>query len=49
MSGATGRAGLRVGLNDLHRRYGQVRALDGLTLEIAPGELIARLGPSGCG
>ena len=44
-----GRAGLAVKLVDLHRHYGQVRALDGLTLDIAPGELVALLGPSGCG
>jgi putative spermidine/putrescine transport system ATP-binding protein len=38
-----------VQLVDLHRHYGPVRALDGLTLDIAPGEMIALLGPSGCG
>jgi putative spermidine/putrescine transport system ATP-binding protein len=43
------RAGVGVQLLDLHRHYGTVRALDGLTLEIAPGELICLLGPSGCG
>jgi putative spermidine/putrescine transport system ATP-binding protein len=41
--------GARVELVNLHRRYGEVRALDGLTLEIGPGELVALLGPSGCG
>jgi putative spermidine/putrescine transport system ATP-binding protein len=43
------RHGVAVALRDLHRHYGPVRALDGLTLEIAPGEMIALLGPSGCG
>src|SRR4029079_18111763 len=33
----------------MHRWYGQVHALNGLTIDIAPGELIALLGPSGCG
>jgi putative spermidine/putrescine transport system ATP-binding protein len=42
-------ASAKVELVDLHRRYGEVRALDGLTLEIGPGELVALLGPSGCG
>ena len=31
------------------RSFGATRALDGLTLNIAPGELVALLGPSGCG
>jgi putative spermidine/putrescine transport system ATP-binding protein len=38
-----------VSLSDLRRSYGAVRALDGLTLDIAPGEFVALLGPSGCG
>ena len=46
--GATGQ-GVRVEFQDLHRWYGSVHALDGLTIEIAPGEMIALLGPSGCG
>ena len=41
--------GVSVTLSDLHRSYGPVHALDGLTLDIAPGELVALLGPSGCG
>jgi putative spermidine/putrescine transport system ATP-binding protein len=44
-----GGAGVAVQLLDLHRFYGAVHALDGLTLEMAPGELVALLGPSGCG
>ena len=43
------RAGVAVQLLNLHRHYGPVHALDGLTLEMAPGELVALLGPSGCG
>jgi putative spermidine/putrescine transport system ATP-binding protein len=43
------RAGVAVQLLDLHRHYANVRALDGMTLEMAPGELVALLGPSGCG
>ena len=38
-----------VRLEGLSRRYGNVRALDGLDLELAAGELVALLGPSGCG
>jgi putative spermidine/putrescine transport system ATP-binding protein len=45
----TTRGGLQVRLEDMCRSFGPVRALDGLSLEIAPGELVALLGPSGCG
>jgi putative spermidine/putrescine transport system ATP-binding protein len=48
-SGSATRSGSAVELRDLHRHYGPVRALDGLTLDLAPGELVALLGPSGCG
>ncbi len=41
--------GVAVAFQDLHRWYGSVHALNGLTIDIAPGELIALLGPSGCG
>ncbi len=33
----------------MSRSFGTTRALDGLSLQIAPGELVALLGPSGCG
>jgi len=42
-------AGAPVVLQALSRSFGATRALDGLSLDIAPGELVALLGPSGCG
>ncbi len=45
----TSRRGVRVQLSELCRQFGNVRALDRLSLELAPGELVAMLGPSGCG
>jgi putative spermidine/putrescine transport system ATP-binding protein len=38
-----------VSLVNLRRTYGGLNALDGLSLEIAPGEMVVLLGPSGCG
>ncbi|WP_428485022.1 ABC transporter ATP-binding protein [Rhodopila sp.] len=38
-----------VRLFDLTKQYGQVAAVDHLSLNIEPGELVAFLGPSGCG
>jgi putative spermidine/putrescine transport system ATP-binding protein len=45
----TGTGGTPVVLENLSRAFGATRALDGLSIEMAPGELVALLGPSGCG
>jgi len=36
-------------LIDLEKRFGAVRAVDGVTLDVRPGEFFSLLGPSGCG
>jgi putative spermidine/putrescine transport system ATP-binding protein len=41
--------GTPVSLRKLTRAFGATKALDGMSLDIAPGELVALLGPSGCG
>jgi putative spermidine/putrescine transport system ATP-binding protein len=40
---------LAVLLHDVHRHFGDVRAVDGVTLPIRDGEFFALLGPSGSG
>lgn len=36
-------------LNRITHRFGEMLAVDNVTLDVAPGELVALLGPSGCG
>src|SRR5215207_9559874 len=38
-----------VDIQTVTKRFGDVTAVDGVTLEIARGEFFALLGPSGCG
>ena len=38
-----------VAIKALTKRYGDVAAVEGLSLDIQPGELVSLLGPSGCG
>ena len=35
--------------SELHKSFGGVRAVDGVTLRVEPGTIAALLGPSGCG
>jgi putative spermidine/putrescine transport system ATP-binding protein len=36
-------------LQDLHRNFGTVKALDGIEIQLGEGEFLSLLGPSGCG
>ncbi|MEU8888430.1 ABC transporter ATP-binding protein [Streptomyces sp. NPDC048442] len=38
-----------VRLDDVHKEYGDSKALDGLSLEVRAGDAVAVMGPSGCG
>jgi ABC-2 type transport system ATP-binding protein len=38
-----------ISVEDLHKRYGDVHAVDGITFEVAKGEIFGLLGPNGAG
>ncbi|MGW2181210.1 ABC transporter ATP-binding protein [Streptomyces sp. NPDC001732] len=46
---ATGARTAAVRFDQVSKAYGEVRAVDGLTLELHPGETVALLGPNGAG
>jgi iron(III) transport system ATP-binding protein len=39
----------RVRIEQIVKRFGDTRAIDGVSLEVRPGELFTLVGPSGCG
>ncbi|MGQ7247864.1 ABC transporter ATP-binding protein [Halomonas sp. V046] len=46
---ASGAAPRGLSIANVTKRFGRQTALDGVSLDIAPGEFVALLGPSGCG
>ena len=46
-SGTSGDVAVRVG--EVHKRYGAVKAVDGISFEVAHGEVFGLLGPNGAG
>ncbi len=41
--------GFMLSIHDLHKRFGDIDALDGLTFEAHPGRILGFLGPNGAG
>jgi spermidine/putrescine ABC transporter ATP-binding subunit len=49
MSGAAANGAVGVSLAGVAKWYGKVAAVQGVDLEVRPGEMVSLLGPSGCG
>jgi spermidine/putrescine transport system ATP-binding protein len=49
MTAPSDESSAEIRLIDLEKRFGDVRAVDGVTLDVRPGEFFSLLGPSGCG
>jgi NitT/TauT family transport system ATP-binding protein len=49
MTGSGGGTGLRLTLEQVGHRYGEMQALRGISLVAEPGEVTVLVGPSGCG
>ena len=47
--GVEGSGVARLVLENVSKRFGATRAVDGVELDVAEGEFLAVLGPSGCG
>jgi NitT/TauT family transport system ATP-binding protein len=45
----TAPASLRLTARNIHHSYGTLNVLDGIDLDVAPGEVTVLVGPSGCG
>lgn len=42
-------AGLLLEARDIHKRFGGLKALDGISFKVAPGEILGLIGPNGSG
>jgi putative spermidine/putrescine transport system ATP-binding protein/spermidine/putrescine transport system ATP-binding protein len=49
IASSVGRRAVRIDLEEIVVRFGQLLAADHVSLAIEPGEIVALLGPSGCG
>lgn len=45
----TGALPLAIGLQGVHKSFGQVHAVRGIDLQVSSGEIVAFLGPNGAG